>query len=632
MRVLLPICMLIMVAACNNAQPNDSAVNLQRQNQPVVNGERVTGDDYLSTTMIGYDVAEHYGAQFIDVYGKQASFCSSTLITPNYVLTAAHCICNNDPSPVSLDDVRRGVFVYAMQSQDDIRHKYEIESFHPHPDYVCEYATSSLAHDIAIIKLKNPVPLSEVKPVSPLPPSRSIKASEVDSAEGVTVIDVGFGVTKDEAEDAGDYKHVMVSRIYGYCSDVETPSANCAEPVPMIIDHVEHIHHTKYYMKDGFIYTRMGYGSHSLTCSGDSGGSMYAIRDSIPYVVGVHSHVSSYDCNEDELAGSTIVSDHYDFIRSIVTDLPSETPETNCSDGNDDNNDGRVDCEDPWCYYAPACLTEICDDGYDNNNDNLVDCADSQCNHAVNCQPEVCNDNADNNGNNKVDCDDPACADSAYCAPEICNDNIDNNGNDKVDCDDPQCKDTLVCQPEICDDKIDNNGDNKADCADPLCANDPACKGASCDCSDLNCNHPDCVEICDDNIDNNGDDKVDCADPRCAGVVSCKAEICDDGIDNNGDGIYDCDDAACADIAYCKSEICDDKIDNNDDGKTDCEDPVCAVRYVCNPYVPTEPEITKESACSASVRQNAPISVWAAFAGLLGLLGLCRRNRSRLFK
>ena len=353
MRVLLPICMLIMVAACNNAQPGDSAANLQRQNQPVVNGELVTGDDYLSTTMLAYDVAEHYGEKYVGVYGERALFCSSTLITPNYVLTAAHCICNNERSPIDLDNMRSNVYVYAAQSIDDPRHKYEIESFHPHPDYNCEYATSSLAHDIAILKLKEPVPLSEIKPVSPLPPSLSFKPEEVDSAEGITVVDVGFGITKNAPEDPNDYKHVMVSRIYGHCSEVETPSAKCAEPVPMLIDHGDHVHNTKYYMKDGFIYTRMGYGSHSMTCSGDSGGSMYAIRDAIPYVVGVHSHVSSYDCNEGELAGSTIVADHYDFIRSIVTDLPSDTPETNCSDNHDDNNDGRIDCEDPWCYYAP---------------------------------------------------------------------------------------------------------------------------------------------------------------------------------------------------------------------------------------------------------------------------------------
>ena len=633
MRFLLPVCLLIMVASCNNTQPNDLAVNLQRQNQPVVNGEMVTGDDYLSTTMLAYDVAEHYGEQFLDAYGKLSLFCSSTLITPNYVLTAAHCICNSDRSPIDLDEYRRGVYVFAAQSVYDARHKYEIEAFYPHPNYPCDYVREEGVYDdIAIIKLKNPVPLSEIKPVSPLPPSLAIQASEVDSAEGVTVVDVGFGITKDQLNDPNDTKHVMVSKVFGYCPKTEEQSDKCKEPVPMIIDHGDHTHNTKYYLHDGTIYTRMGYGSHSLICSGDSGGSMYAIRNGIPYVAGVHGFVSSYECNEDELAGSAIVSDHYDFIRSIVTDLPSDTPETNCNDGQDDNNDGRLDCEDPWCYYAPVCLTEVCDDGYDNNNDNLADCADPQCNHAVNCQPEVCNDNDDNNGNGKVDCDDPACADSTYCKPEICDDNIDNNGNDKVDCDDPLCANALICQPEICNDKIDNNGDNKADCADPKCASDPACQGSACDCSDISCNHPDCVEICDDKIDNNGDDKVDCDDPRCADVVSCKSEICNDGIDNNGDGIYDCDDASCADNDYCKSEICDDKIDNNGDGKTDCEDPVCAARYVCNPYEPKDPEIYKESACSASVHQNAPASAWAVIAGLLGLLGLCRRNRSRLFK
>ena len=258
MRFLLPVCLLIMVASCNNTQPNDLAVNLQRQNQPVVNGEMVTGDDYLSTTMLAYDVAEHYGEQFLDAYGKLSLFCSSTLITPNYVLTAAHCICNSDLSPIDLDEYRRGVYVFAAQSVYDARHKYEIEAFYPHPNYPCDYVREEgMYDDIAIIKLKNPVPLSEIKPVSPLPPSLAIQASEVDSAEGVTVVDVGFGITKDQLNDPNDTKHVMVSKVFGYCPKTEEQSDKCKEPIPMIIDHGDHTHNTKYYLHDGTIYTRM---------------------------------------------------------------------------------------------------------------------------------------------------------------------------------------------------------------------------------------------------------------------------------------------------------------------------------------------------------------------------------------
>ena len=115
MRVLLPVCLLILIASCNNGQPNDIVENLQRQNLPVVNGEVVTGDDYLATTMLAYEVAEQYGEKMIELLGEHRSFCSSTLITPNYVLTAAHCICNTDLSPVDLVSMRRGTYVYVAQ-------------------------------------------------------------------------------------------------------------------------------------------------------------------------------------------------------------------------------------------------------------------------------------------------------------------------------------------------------------------------------------------------------------------------------------------------------------------------------------------------------------------------------------
>lgn len=50
-----------------------------------------------------------------------------------------------------------------------------------------------------------------------------------------------------------------------------------------------------------------------------------------------------------------------------------------CTNGVDDNEDGRTDCADPDCTGAAPCLevtAESCDDGADNDLDGRVDCAD----------------------------------------------------------------------------------------------------------------------------------------------------------------------------------------------------------------------------------------------------------------
>ena len=71
---------------------------------------------------------------------------------------------------------------------------------------------------------------------------------------------------------------------------------------------------------------------------------------------------------------------------------PIQLSETRCNDGEDDDNDDRVDCEDPDCRGAGVCFDrrEICDDGRDNNGDFRVDCEDVTCHGEPGCPlPDV---------------------------------------------------------------------------------------------------------------------------------------------------------------------------------------------------------------------------------------------------
>lgn len=51
-----------------------------------------------------------------------------------------------------------------------------------------------------------------------------------------------------------------------------------------------------------------------------------------------------------------------------------------CSDGLDNDGDGRVDLDDPGCPFSYATIENPqCDDGVDNDGNNFTDFADSKC-------------------------------------------------------------------------------------------------------------------------------------------------------------------------------------------------------------------------------------------------------------
>ncbi len=51
----------------------------------------------------------------------------------------------------------------------------------------------------------------------------------------------------------------------------------------------------------------------------------------------------------------------------------------NCSNGVDDDGDGKIDCADPDCAQDPVCHTEICGNCIDDDGDGKVDYEDDDC-------------------------------------------------------------------------------------------------------------------------------------------------------------------------------------------------------------------------------------------------------------
>jgi hypothetical protein len=155
----------------------------------------------------------------------------------------------------------------------------------------------------------------------------------------------------------------------------------------------------------------------------------------------------------------------------------------NCTNGRDDDGDGRIDCLDTDCAWHNACLnvSEDCSNGRDDDGDNKIDCADFDCRNDPYCLglTENCSNRIDDDADGLVDCNDPDCSAHSACwqTGEYCNNHQDDDGDGLIDCDDPDCAAYSECLPdlEICTNSLDDDGDGFIDCDDPDCASHTNC-------------------------------------------------------------------------------------------------------------------------------------------------------------
>jgi cysteine-rich repeat protein len=299
---------------------------------------------------------------------------------------------------------------------------------------------------------------------------------------------------------------------------------------------------------DGQSCTTQGFDIGVLVCSSDcsafiTGGCADFCGDGIINNNGEQcdgAALGGQDCTDLGFGGGTLdCNNDCTFDTNLCL---NENSAATCNNGDDDDQDGLIDCADPDCALIAPCITfgeTICNDLGDSDQDGLFDCQDPDCQALGVCTPgagivgspcDAINDCQSTAGN------DPFCIEEnqfdfplGYCS-EFCDVNI------------QDCSAGAICLDAI------GAGPTAGLCFDSCTVNSDCRPGYTCqdgtDAGPLVCFVGE-ETICDDGLDDEQDGLIDCADPDCTLSAACAvcgngvvqgSEQCDDGNLVDGDG------------------------------------------------------------------------------------------------
>ncbi|MBQ9394312.1 MAG: trypsin-like serine protease [Proteobacteria bacterium] len=256
------------------------------QKQAVINGHAASDSVYSAVVSLAIESGD-----------MLYSYCSGVLIRKNIVLTAAHCLENEDGFDFEhfyhAGKIRVALGQHVVSKLDTS--SYGIDHFIAHPDFYRNH------HDLALVFLDNDVPTTKAEPVDVYSDNSRLRAFATNHQ---AVEFVGFGM--DEQDNSGNRLRVD-SAVNAYCPNAVN---DCSFTV---------LSKEKVAIPPGSLLHEIQSGG---PCRGDSGGPVILENNTGLHVLGIVSYGDA-DCKAYSV--STSVADHIDWIERGMNEAePSE--------------------------------------------------------------------------------------------------------------------------------------------------------------------------------------------------------------------------------------------------------------------------------------------------------------------